>query len=102
MDSRDGDSPGRQEFTSSVDDSMEDKKDESQRSTGEDNETTDICRVCRAPGTSAEPLFHPCKCSGSMRFVHQACLEDWLRVSGRECVSLASASSTTVIAHTTL
>lgn len=31
----------------------------------------EICRVCRSEGTVEEPLFHPCKCSGSIRFVHQ-------------------------------
>ncbi|KAI8915089.1 hypothetical protein BC831DRAFT_168403 [Entophlyctis helioformis] len=42
-----------------------------------------ICRVCRSPATPDDPLFHPCKCSGSMRFVHQQCLEDWLSHSGK-------------------
>jgi hypothetical protein len=31
----------------------------------------DHCRICRSEGTSDEPLFHPCKCSGSIKFVHQ-------------------------------
>ena len=29
------------------------------------------CRICRAESTEAEPLFYPCKCSGSIKFVHQ-------------------------------
>lgn len=33
----------------------------------------EICRVCRCESTPDHPLFHPCKCSGSIRFVHQ----DW-------------------------
>lgn len=32
-----------------------------------------ICRVCRGEPSLVQPLFHPCKCSGSIRFVHQ----DW-------------------------
>lgn len=32
-----------------------------------------ICRVCRCEGSVEQPLFHPCKCSGSIRYVHQ----DW-------------------------
>lgn len=28
-------------------------------------------------------LYWPCKCSGSIKFVHQQCLLDWLQHSGR-------------------
>jgi hypothetical protein len=35
--------------------------------------TIEICRVCRSEGSPEQPLYHPCKCSGSIRFVHQ----DW-------------------------
>ena len=31
----------------------------------------ETCRICRAEGTDTEPLFYPCKCSGSIKFVHQ-------------------------------
>ena len=41
------------------------------------------CRICRLPAAPNEPLFHPCRCSGSVRFVHQACLDQWLQHSGR-------------------
>ena len=41
-----------------------------------------ICRVCRSSeSTGQDPLFYPCKCSGSMKWVHQSCLENWLKVS---------------------
>ncbi|KAJ3076790.1 hypothetical protein HDU98_000090 [Podochytrium sp. JEL0797] len=43
-----------------------------------------ICRVCRSPGTDDNQLYHPCKCSGSMRYVHQECLEDWLTHSRKK------------------
>lgn len=33
----------------------------------------EICRVCRSGETEDQPLFYPCKCSGSIRYVHQ----DW-------------------------
>jgi len=35
-----------------------------------------ICRICR---TSApiEDLFAPCKCNGTMRYIHRACLQKW-------------------------
>jgi len=40
------------------------------------NGEPDHCRICRSEGSREEPLFHPCKCSGSIKFVHQ----DWYAV----------------------
>ena len=34
---------------------------------------TDTCRICSAPAEPDQPLFHPCKCSGTIRYIHQ----DW-------------------------
>jgi hypothetical protein len=31
------------------------------------------CRICGAPSELGQPLFHPCKCSGTIRYIHQ----DW-------------------------
>ena len=42
-----------------------------------------ICRVCRSSSSPEQPLYHPCKCSGSMKFIHQSCLEEWLSVSSK-------------------
>ncbi len=39
----------------------------------------DICRVCRCEGSADKPLFHPCICTGSIKFIHQECLVQWLR-----------------------
>ncbi|ORX38932.1 hypothetical protein BD324DRAFT_617907 [Kockovaella imperatae] len=47
-------------------------------------EEGDVCRVCRIEGDSEEPLIHPCKCSGSVRFVHPTCLKDWLSHSQKK------------------
>jgi hypothetical protein len=33
----------------------------------------DTCRICSAPSDSDQPLFYPCKCSGTIRYIHQ----DW-------------------------
>ncbi|KAG9570931.1 hypothetical protein KCU97_g15936, partial [Aureobasidium melanogenum] len=43
----------------------------------------DTCRICRSEGSAAEPLFYPCKCSGSIKFVHQDCLMEWLSHSNK-------------------
>ena len=39
------------------------------------------CRVCHGDSEPNRPLFHPCRCSGSIKFIHQDCLVEWLRVS---------------------
>lgn len=33
--------------------------------------TADICRVCRSEGTYDKPLYYPCVCTGSIKFIHQ-------------------------------
>ena len=50
---------------------------------GEDG-AADQCRICRGEATSKEPLFHPCKCSGSIKHVHQDCLMEWLSHSQKK------------------
>ncbi|QIW94532.1 hypothetical protein AMS68_000050 [Peltaster fructicola] len=42
------------------------------------------CRICRSEATLEEPLFHPCRCSGSIRNVHQECLVEWLSHSQKK------------------
>ncbi|KAH8674331.1 hypothetical protein BX600DRAFT_378335 [Xylariales sp. PMI_506] len=44
----------------------------------------DTCRICRGEGTASEPLFYPCKCSGSIKYVHQDCLMEWLSHSQKK------------------
>lgn len=43
----------------------------------------DTCRICRGEGTEDAPLFYPCKCRGSIKYIHQDCLEEWLRHSNQ-------------------
>lgn len=47
-----------------------------------EDEDGDVCRICRMPAEDDNPLFFPCKCSGSIKYVHQQCLVDWLTHSG--------------------
>eukprot|EP01114_Cavostelium_apophysatum_P014850 TRINITY_DN3947_c0_g1_i1.p1 TRINITY_DN3947_c0_g1~~TRINITY_DN3947_c0_g1_i1.p1 ORF type:complete len:971 (+),score=131.83 TRINITY_DN3947_c0_g1_i1:87-2999(+) len=44
----------------------------------EDDAQEDICRVCRCGSEPDRPLFYPCKCSGSIKYIHQDCLLTWL------------------------
>jgi hypothetical protein len=43
-----------------------------------------MCRICHCEETSEEYLITPCYCSGTLRFVHQSCLQQWLKSNG-EC-----------------
>ncbi|CAN7119990.1 unnamed protein product [Brassica rapa subsp. narinosa] len=52
----------------------------------EDDEEEEVCRICRNPGDADNPLRYPCACSGSIKFVHEDCLLQWLSFSkARQC-----------------
>ncbi|GLJ18519.1 hypothetical protein SUGI_0329170 [Cryptomeria japonica] len=52
--------------------------------TGEEDE--DVCRICRTNGDADNQLYYPCACSGSIKYVHQDCLLQWLNHSNaRQC-----------------
>ncbi|KAF7710547.1 E3 ubiquitin-protein ligase MARCH8 isoform X6 [Silurus meridionalis] len=48
----------------------------------------DICRICHCEGDEDSPLITPCHCTGSLRFVHQACLQQWIKSSDTRCCEL--------------
>eukprot|EP00698_Gefionella_okellyi_P007019 TRINITY_DN1708_c0_g1_i1.p1 TRINITY_DN1708_c0_g1~~TRINITY_DN1708_c0_g1_i1.p1 ORF type:complete len:1082 (-),score=236.10 TRINITY_DN1708_c0_g1_i1:1477-4722(-) len=54
-----------------------------------DDEGDETCRVCRM-GTSGGPLVQPCRCKGSIRCVHEACLIAWLKHSNKTVCELCS------------
>jgi hypothetical protein len=40
-----------------------------------------VCRICLEQVDPADPLvFHPCACSGTMKFVHNDCQMQWMQV----------------------
>lgn len=41
----------------------------------------DICRICHCESDIHNPLLTPCYCSGSLKYVHQTCLQQWLTAS---------------------
>ena len=47
----------------------------------EEEDDEDVCRICRTPGDADNPLQYPCVCRGSIKFVHQDCLLQWLNYS---------------------
>lgn len=42
------------------------------------------CRICYG-SSDDEPLITPCKCSGTMKYIHQTCLMTWLRSGSKQC-----------------
>ncbi|CAH0557296.1 unnamed protein product [Brassicogethes aeneus] len=50
------------------------------------NSNGDICRICHCEADLDNPLLSPCYCSGSLKYVHQSCLRQWLAASDtRSC-----------------
>lgn len=50
------------------------------------NSNGDICRICHCEADVGNPLLSPCYCSGSLKYVHQTCLQQWLAASDtRSC-----------------
>ena len=41
-------------------------------------EDAPFCRVCHGEEESERPLFCPCKCSGSIKYIHADCLRQWI------------------------
>ncbi|KAM5321509.1 E3 ubiquitin-protein ligase MARCHF8 isoform 1-T5 [Glossophaga mutica] len=48
----------------------------------------DACRICHCEGDDASPLITPCHCTGSLHFVHQTCLQQWIKSSDTRCCEL--------------
>ncbi|XP_018585701.1 E3 ubiquitin-protein ligase MARCHF8 isoform X3 [Scleropages formosus] len=48
----------------------------------------DSCRICHCEGDEDSPLITPCHCTGSLRFVHQSCLQQWIKSSDTRCCEL--------------
>ncbi|NXS84521.1 MARH7 ligase, partial [Erpornis zantholeuca] len=45
-----------------------------------EEEEGDLCRICQMSSSSSDnPLIEPCKCTGSLRYVHQECMKKWLQ-----------------------
>lgn len=45
-----------------------------------------LCRICHCcwPSDSSDRLISPCRCSGSLQYVHVSCLMHWLDISSRK------------------
>ncbi|VDK19525.1 unnamed protein product [Anisakis simplex] len=43
-----------------------------------------LCRICHCPSTPDDQLISPCRCSGTLQFVHMSCLLHWLSICSRK------------------
>ncbi|CAG9530198.1 unnamed protein product [Cercopithifilaria johnstoni] len=39
-----------------------------------------FCRICHSFGSYGDPLISPCRCTGSLKYVHISCLLHWLTI----------------------
>uniref|UniRef100_A0A8R1I5S8 RING-CH-type domain-containing protein n=1 Tax=Caenorhabditis japonica TaxID=281687 RepID=A0A8R1I5S8_CAEJA len=47
--------------------------------------SSNMCRICHtSSSTRSNPLISPCRCSGTLLFVHKACVVRWLEMSTRK------------------
>ena len=49
---------------------------------------TFMCRICHCEESSEDYLISPCYCTGTLRYVHQACLQQWLKSNGMKSCEL--------------
>lgn len=47
-----------------------------------------MCRICHCEETSEQYLISPCYCAGTLRYVHQSCLQQWLKSNGMKSCEL--------------
>ncbi|XP_056392422.1 E3 ubiquitin-protein ligase MARCHF7 isoform X2 [Hyla sarda] len=54
-----------------------------------EEEEGDLCRICQTGVTTpTNPFIEPCKCSGSLQYVHQDCMKKWLHAKIKSGSSL--------------
>ncbi|XP_029706479.1 uncharacterized protein marchf1 isoform X2 [Takifugu rubripes] len=53
-----------------------------------DDSEMEVCRICHCEGDDDCPLIMPCRCTGSLSFVHQGCLNQWIKSSDTRCCEL--------------
>ncbi|KAG5285333.1 hypothetical protein AALO_G00002240 [Alosa alosa] len=54
------------------------------------DEELEVCRICHCEGDEECPLITPCHCTGSLRFVHEGCLHQWIKSSDTRCCELCN------------
>ena len=68
-----------QEMLSNGNSGMPPYKSERRDSEASLNSSLEACRICHCEAEPGAPLISPCVCSGSLKYVHQACLQQWIK-----------------------
>ena len=42
------------------------------------------CRICYERGLKKNKLYYPCKCKGSLKYIHEKCLKKWISISNKK------------------
>ncbi|ESN93303.1 hypothetical protein HELRODRAFT_89090, partial [Helobdella robusta] len=50
--------------------------------------SVDVCRICHCEVDSQHPLISPCACSGTLKYVHQHCLQQWIKSANTKSCEL--------------
>ncbi|XP_002162482.2 E3 ubiquitin-protein ligase MARCHF8 isoform X1 [Hydra vulgaris] len=48
----------------------------------------DICKICHNEQTKNDAFVSPCLCSGSLLYVHQSCIQKWIKMTGAKSCEL--------------
>ncbi|OPJ89172.1 E3 ubiquitin-protein ligase MARCH7 isoform C [Patagioenas fasciata monilis] len=76
----DGQESGKSKVPSSRDPERLQKIKESLLLEDSEDEEGDLCRICQMSSASSDNLLiEPCKCTGSLQYVHQECMKKWLQ-----------------------
>jgi E3 ubiquitin-protein ligase MARCH6 len=52
------------------------------------SQNQNICKICHVGDTDEEKLCYPCKCSGSIKYVHKNCLFMYIKTSNKNFCSI--------------
>jgi rubrerythrin len=47
------------------------------------NDSMKRCRICYEEDESISELLFPCRCNGSIKWVHEKCIKEWISISGK-------------------
>ncbi|KAF1652715.1 E3 ubiquitin-protein ligase MARCH7, partial [Aptenodytes patagonicus] len=76
----DGQESGKSKIAPSRDPERLQKIKESLLLEDSEDEEGDLCRICQMSSASSDNLLiEPCKCTGSLQYVHQECMKKWLQ-----------------------
>ncbi|KAK8769011.1 hypothetical protein V5799_014524 [Amblyomma americanum] len=43
-----------------------------------------FCKICHMPGRDDDPLISPCRCAGTVQYIHCGCLTHWLEILSKK------------------